>query len=137
MTNRRKSREFALQVLYQIDLTEEEVKKSLEKFWENKNLPPTIKSFTEELVKGTMNNKKNIDPLIRKYAEHWKIERLNVVDRSILRFAIYELLYLKDVPSTVTINEAIEVAKKYSTADSGKFINGVLDEIKKKEGLQK
>jgi len=133
MTSRRKARELALQILYQIDLTKEEGIKSLEKFWEGKIIPPQTKKFTKELAEGTVNKQKEIDLLICKYTEHWKIERINVIDRNILRLAIYELLYLDDIPSIVTINEAIEIAKRYSTADSGKFVNGILDKIKKKE----
>lgn len=127
----------ALQLLYQIDLSKEEVTPALKNFWEGETtVSPETKKFTQKLVKGTLNKQKEIDSLIGKYTEHWKIERINVIDRCILRFAIYELLYLKDIPPAVTINEAIEIAKKYSTADSGKFVNGVLDKIKKEKGIE-
>ncbi len=135
MSGRRKARELALQILYQIDLTKEKFRKNSKKFWGGKIIPAETKKFTEELVKGTLDKQKDIDPLICKYSEHWKIERLNAIDRNILRFAAYELLYLKDIPPAVSINEAIEIAKKYSTADSGKFVNGILDRINKTSGL--
>lgn len=135
MSSRREAREFALQILYQMDLSKEEAEESLKKFWADKSISPEAKKFTEKLVKGTFTRQKDIDPFIRKYTEHWKIERLNAIDRNILRFAIYELLYLEDIPPAVSINEAIEIAKKYSTVDSGKFINGVLDKIKTKQGI--
>ena len=135
MSSRREAREFALQILYQMDLSKEDAEESLKKFWVDKSISPETKKFTERLVKGTFAKQKDIDPLIRKYTEHWKIERLNAIDRNILRFAIYEFLHLKDIPPAVSINEAIEIAKKYSTGDSGKFINGVLDKIKTKQGV--
>ncbi len=135
MSSRRESREFALQILYQIDLSKQDAEESLKNFWADKSFSPETKKFTENLVKGTFAKQKDIDLLICQYSDHWKIERLNAIDRNILRFAIYELLYLKDIPPVVSINEAIEVAKKYSTADSGKFVNAVLDKIKVKKGL--
>ena len=131
MSSRRKARELALQALYQIDINKETSKEVLKRFWEEKKISPEAKKFTEELVKGTSTRRKDIDSLICKYSEHWKIERINIIDRNILRFAIYELLYLKNIPPVVTINEAIEIAKKYSTSESGKFLNGILDKIKK------
>jgi N utilization substance protein B len=88
-----------------------------------------IRDFATQLVKGTSQNLVQIDALIAEYSEHWDIDRMPTIDRSILRFAIYELLYRDDIPRKVVINEAVEMAHRFSTPDSGKFINGILDKL--------
>ncbi len=129
---RRRGREYVLQFLFQYDFTgrrpdEEEFKA----FWIDKPEDGELKRFVSDIVYGTIDNLNVIDSTINKAAEHWDIERMATVDRNILRAATYELLYRKDIPSTVTINEAIEIAKKYSTTESAPFINGILDRIAK------
>ncbi len=131
--NRRKAREYALQILYQCDLTKNTADSlNMEAFWKGNPAPDNVRAFTEELVLGTLKNLTSIDSLIKSVAEHWEMERMAAVDRNILRFATYELLYKNDVPAAVTLNEAIEVAKKFSTRESSSFINGLLDRIAKK-----
>jgi transcription antitermination factor NusB len=88
-----------------------------------------IKQFSEELVNGTLTNLKEIDSRIRLAAEHWKMDRMASVDRNIMRFAVYELLYRNDIPPAVTINESLEIAKKFSSSEAASFINGLLDKI--------
>ncbi len=131
MGKRRKARELALQILYGMEMSKGELSPVLSGFWEAHPCPEEVRDFATELVTGTYENLSSIDNLLRKYADNWDINRLAAVDRNILRFATYELLFLDDIPPKVTINEAIEIAKKYSTADSGKFVNGILDRIKK------
>ncbi|MBU0566615.1 transcription antitermination factor NusB, partial [bacterium] len=92
-----------------------------------------VKEFAKRLIEGTAKNIETIDELIKNQAKNWQFSRLAYVDRNILRFSIFELLYCPDIPKAVTINEAIELAKTYSTADSPKFINGILDKIKEKK----
>ena len=87
--------------------------------------------FASDLLEGTFRNKREIDDLIERHSLHWKLARMAVVDRNILRLAVYELLYLHDVPTSVVLNEAIEIAKKFGTEDSGAFINGILDKVAK------
>ncbi len=131
---RRRAREYALQLLFQIDLTDNELNEELLKeFWEGNNEEPDVKEFTYSITKGTRENLSTIDAIIKKAAEHWSIDRMAVVDRNILRAATYELFYRTDIPSAVTINEAIEISKKYSTEDSASFINGILDKIQKSQ----
>lgn len=133
--NRRKAREYALQILFQRDFTGQKPgSESFEDFWTNKKENVNLKSFAEELVNGTINNLEKIDRVIQEAAEHWKIERMAAVDRNILRSAVYEILYRKDIPSAVTINEALEIAKKYSSSESVPFINGLLDKIASNAG---
>jgi N utilization substance protein B len=129
---RRRAREYALQLLFQLTLTGDELHEELlREFWEGNDEDPDVKDFTFTLVKGTRKHLKTIDETIQKAAEHWSLDRMAVVDRNILRSATYELLYCPDISPSVVINEAIEISKKYSTEDSASFINGILDKISK------
>lgn len=125
---RRKAREYALQMLFQLDVRKEKPTASLFKnFWSEHDPEEEIRKFSEELVKGTYKHSAKINGLIAQCARNWTIERMAVVDRNVLRLAIYEILYRLDIPTNVSINEAIELAKKYGTDESGSFVNGVLD----------
>jgi len=129
---RRKARELALQLLYQLDLQGEgDPGLHLPEFWSRHAVDDEVRSFTETLVRGTKLHQAKIDELIRQYADHWDLERIAVVDRNILRAGIFELLWMAEVPPKVTINEALEVAKKFSTGESTRFINGILDRVRK------
>jgi transcription antitermination protein NusB len=132
---RRKAREYALQLLFQIDFTKRELeRKDLEEFWSGKKESRDIREFTEKLVKGTLESLEEIDNIIEKVTENWFLKRMAAVDRNILRFAAYEILHRKDIPYAVTINEALEIAKKYSSAEAASFLNGVLDKLAKEAG---
>jgi len=132
---RRKAREYALQLLFQIDFTKRELeRKDLEEFWSGKKESRDIREFTEKLVKGTLESLEEIDSIIEKATENWFLKRMAAVDRNILRFAAYEILHRKDIPYAVTINEALEIAKKYSSAEAASFLNGVLDKLAKEAG---
>ena len=127
---RRRAREYALQILFQLDLTGVEISdKVFGEFWEAKDEDDEVKEFTASIVKTTRNNLTVIDESIKKAAEHWVIGRMAVIDRNILRAATCELLFRSDIPSSVVIDEALEIAKKYSTEESAPFINGILDKI--------
>lgn len=131
MSQRRKAREFALQILFQYDLANGNIKEIMENFWKEKKANSKIVSFCSQLVNGAIENLKEIDNCISRHSLNWKLERMSAVDRNVLRIATYELLFLKETPSPVVINEAIEVAKKFGTEDSAKFINGILDAIRR------
>lgn len=133
MRKRTKAREFALQILYQIDITKADVKSCLDDFWKNReaDIENSVKEFAESIISGFIEHKEDIDSLISASAENWQFNRMAVVDRNILRVATYELLYRDDIPPKVSINEAIEIAKKFGNEDSGKFVNGILDKINK------
>jgi transcription antitermination factor NusB len=127
---RRRSREYALQILFQLDLTGAEISDTVfSDFWEGNDEGDEVKAFTSALVKTTRENLVLIDETIKKAAEHWVIDRMAVIDRNILRAATCELLFSHDIPTSVVIDEALEIAKKYSTEDSAPFINGILDKI--------
>ena len=132
MFSRRQSRIAAMQMLYQIQLIETPVKTVIDTFCQDQSASTEPCPFAVQLVEGTTAHLETIDAVLQKISKNWKLHRMPVVDLSILRCAAYEMLYLADVDPAVTINEAVEIAKSYSTPDSPKFINGVLDNIRKK-----
>ena len=131
MSLRRQSRIVAMQMLYQIQLTNAPVPVVMEQFWQSHDPSEKLRPFAVELVEGTTSHLEVIDELLQNTSKNWKLHRMPVVDLSILRCAAYEILYLSDIDAATSINEAIEIAKIYSTPDSPKFINGVLDNIQK------
>ena len=138
MGNRRKARVLALQIIYQHDIGARPLDEILRSFWESQGLPPSgTRTFAEDLAAGVRDHLEEIDALAGKYSSHWDLDRMAAVDRNILRLAVYELIYCEDVPPKVTINEFVEIAKKFSTEDSGSFVNGVLDRIYQERGSEK
>ncbi|PIE33598.1 transcription antitermination factor NusB [candidate division KSB3 bacterium] len=129
MHSRRRGRELALKLLYGFDLLPRDVDVALKEFWSLTRYPEGIRTFAEQLVRGTLSHKDEIDAFIAKNAINWSIDRMAVVDRNILRYSVYELLYEDVIPPKVTINEALDVSKKYGTPKSSAFINGILDHI--------
>lgn len=132
MSPRRQSRIVAIQVLYQIQLTAAPLPIVMERFWRSQDTSAELRPFALELVEGTTAHLAEIDTLLQNTSKNWKLHRMPVVDLSILRCATYEILYIDDIDPATSINEAVEIAKYYSTPDSPKFINGVLDNIHKK-----
>ena len=130
MKPRTRARACALQMLYQAEITQDSIGYVQKLFWQSENAPEYVREFANPLVEGTFTYRETIDAAIRSTADNWTLERMPIVDLCILRSATYELLYLVDIPAAVSINEAIELAKTYSTDDSPKFVNGVLDQIK-------
>jgi N utilization substance protein B len=126
---RKKSREFALQVLYQLNIIKQDVKTALTQFQENFLSDGKADDFLTRLVQGVLEHGPELDRLIEKYSENWRLDRINLVDRNILRLALFELLYCEEIPPKVTINEAIDLGKRFGSEDSGSFINGILDRI--------
>lgn len=133
MRRRTRAREFALQILYQIDIAKDKLEDILDNFWnyqEEKEGDPAVKDFALEIIKGVIENLKAIDEKISRYATNWQLKRMAVVERNILRLASFELLFRSDIPAKVSINEAVDLAKRFSGEEAGKFVNGVLDKIK-------
>jgi len=131
MGSRRKAREYALQMLFQWDITRDTVDQIAANFWIHHDEPPSLVAFTRQLVEDTIQHIEKIDALIQRHAEHWRLDRMAVVDRNLLRLATAEFLCDKETPRTVVINEAIEIARRFSAQESPQFINGILDSIKK------
>ena len=154
MRKRREARERAVQFLFQHDLNPpEDLGAALNQFWdaqrmsdlleshgptwgERVELPPpnaeesATRLFADRLVRGVLENREQLDDIIRKHAKNWDLHRMAAVDRNVMRLAIHEMLHRDDIPPVVSINEAVDVAKKFSTADSGEFVNGILDKVK-------
>lgn len=131
MGHRRKGRELALQILYQMEMKGCEPKGIFDLYWKEVEAPADIREFASSLVEGAYRNRKEVDEMIERHSTHWRLPRMAVVDRNILRLSVYELLYLHDIPKSVVLNEAIEIAKRFGTEDSGAFINGLLDNVAK------
>jgi N utilization substance protein B len=158
MGKRREARERAVQFLFQYDLNPPEGTKdldaTLDQFWQSQRgaaiaeekgiatwgqpveLPPptteeaAVRLFADPLIRGALEHREESDDIIKKHAKNWELHRIAAVDRNILRLAIYEMLHRDDIPPVVSINEAVDIAKKFSTQDSGKFVNGILDKVK-------
>ncbi len=134
MGHRRAARECALQMLYELDVgkhTEDEI---LHSFWQMNDHSRDVREFADKLFEGTAHRLAELDRIIQQHAQNWKLARMAVVDRNILRLAVYEFLSDKQTPKTVVINEALEIAKRYSTHESAQFVNGILDSIKNELG---
>ena len=155
MGKRREARERAVQFLFQHDLNPpEKLEEAFTAFWEHQRaaaiagekgpatwgqpveLPPpsadeaAVRLFADPLIRGVLEHRDALDEVIRKHAKNWDLHRIAAVDRNILRLALYEMLHRDDIPPVVSINEAVDIAKKFSTQDSGKFVNGILDKVK-------
>ena len=129
MGERRKARELALQVLFSLDFEAHSPEEAFELVCKNFSVNKRVSSFSKELVLGVWENRKEIDKVISKASKNWRLERMSRVDRSILRLATYEMLFRDDIPPKVSINEAVEMGKKFGNDESYSFINGVLDNI--------
>ena len=155
MGKRREARERAVQFLFQHDLNPpEDLDRALNEFWDTQRAaaiaeekgaatwgqeielpPPTVEEtetrlFADPLIRGVLQNRNAIDEKIKSHAKNWEFHRIAAVDRNIMRLALYEMLFRDDIPPVVSINEAVDIAKKFSTQDSGKFVNGILDKIR-------
>jgi transcription antitermination factor NusB len=134
MRKRTRARELALQILYQFDLRGDEVLEDLDSILERSGKARDVTEFTRALVTGTAALSEEADRQIAEVAEHWDVRRMAAIDRNILRMAVFEMRERDDIPTKVSINEAIELGKKYSTGQSGAFINGILDRIRRALG---
>ncbi|QCQ22615.1 transcription antitermination factor NusB [Desulfoglaeba alkanexedens] len=129
MGSRRQSREIALQVLYQLEINEMPPEEAVRRVVEHFEAPRSASPFAEILVTGVRTHRDHIDRTLASASENWRVDRMSPVDRNILRIALYEILFCDDIPPRVSVNEAIELAKRYGSADSRAFVNGVLDHI--------
>ena len=131
MGSRRKAREYALQMLFQWDITHDSIEQIVSTFWEGQDEPEETRVFAEKLASGAIANVEKIDGLVARHAENWRLDRMAVVDRNILRLATFEFLFDAETSKAIVINEAIEVARRFSAQASPQFINGILDSIRK------
>jgi N utilization substance protein B len=135
MGTRRKARELAMQALYYMDIRKTVCQEALSLYCKSFEPEAHVRPFFLQLAQGVMAHQADIDGIIERFSSNWKLSRMACVDRNILRVAVYELFYCTDIPSKVSINEAIDIGKKFGTDDSGAFINGILDSIRKSNEL--
>lgn len=131
VNGRRETREWIMQFLFQLDFNPEPVDIALKDFWEGKEPRERERTYAEEIIKGVVQHKDELDDRLSQYAKRWDSERMGAVDRTVMRVALFEMLYREDVPPVVSINEAVHFAKDFSSFQSGRFVNGVLDRIRK------
>ena len=129
MGTRRKAREHSLQLLYQVDMTGADVEEAIRLHWSREPADPEVTDFADRLARGTLEHLERIDQLIGDASINWKVSRMSYVDRNILRLATFEFLEMHEVPPMASLNEAIELGKRFGTTESGAFINGILDRI--------
>jgi N utilization substance protein B len=132
MGRRRKARESALQILFQLEFNKPRVEEVIDRFWKEREASDEIRDYSDWIVKGIVSHQEEIDNLIQSLSDHWRLSRMAHVDRNILRIAVFEFLYEKNLAAAVIINEAIEIAKKYSSDEAAAFVNGILDSVRKK-----
>ena len=131
MGRRRKAREETLRILFRLEFENKQVEKTLTQYWDNRKASEEIKEYSTWLVNGIISDQAKIDNIIQQVSEHWRISRMALVDRNILRMAVFELLNEENIAPAIVINEAIEIAKKYSGVEAATFVNGILDAIRK------
>ncbi|UCE21176.1 MAG: transcription antitermination factor NusB [Candidatus Aminicenantes bacterium] len=131
MGRRRKAREETLRILYRLEFDNKPLEETLNQYWENKKTDQAAREYSSWLVNGIISHHKKIDTIIQNASEHWRLSRMALIDRNILRMAVFELLYEENIEPAVVINEAIEIAKAYSGEEAATFVNGVLDAIRK------
>jgi len=133
MSKRHKAREYALQGLYMYEVSKSTVDNIIEFEWIDADISKNTKEFAVQLIEGVISKLEKIDSVIKDYSKNWKFERISIIDKSILRLAIFEMLFMEDIPPAVTINECIDLGKTFGGENSGQFINGILDAINKEK----
>jgi len=137
MGKRRKARESALQILFQLEFDNSQPGETIKQYWISQKSSAETKEYTKQLINGITDHREEIDRTIQSGSENWRVSRMPIVDRNVLRMAIFELFYEKSLAPAIVINEAIEIAKKFGTDKSSPFINGVLDGLLKKMKINK
>lgn len=133
MRKRTLARECVLKILYQTEILKEASDDVTQRFWEDNPVDEEVREFAERILTGIRENMADLDTIVTRHTDNWGLSRMAIIDKNILRFGAYELLFMPDIPPKVTINEYVNIAKKYSQEDSGKFVNGVLDHINHNE----
>ena len=132
MGHRRRARELALQLLFEVELTRDAPGEVVTRFWAARSVPRDVRAFADILTEGALEHLADIDTVLAGTADQWRLDRMAAVDRNVLRIAIYELCHRADIPPAVVIDEAIEVARKYGSEDSAPFVNGILDAVRRR-----
>jgi len=131
MGKRRKARESTLQILFQLEFDDSDPEGIVDRFWKERKTPQEVEEYSRLLVKGIISRREIIDRIIQSASQHWRLSRMAIVDRNILRLAVFELCFGKDLAPAIVINESIEIAKKFSSEQAARFINGILDALRR------
>lgn len=131
MASRRQCREWVVQLLFILDMNKQELDQLFSDFWSDREAPAKARKFTEEHVRDIVNGMDKLDEVLRKYSHNWDLHRIGVIERNVIRMAIYEILFRDDIPAVVSINEAVDLAKYFGNTESGRFVNGILDNLRK------
>jgi len=131
MASRRQCREWVVQLLFILDMNKQEMDQLFKDFWQEQEASAKAKKFTEDHVRDIAGNMDKLDEVLRKYSHNWDLHRIGVVERNVIRMAIYEILFRDDIPAVVSINEAVDIAKYFGNTESGRFVNGILDNLRK------
>ncbi len=131
MSTRHEVRMWAVQMLFQRDFNHGDLNEALEVFWKERTCSEKLHAFCEELIRGVEEKRTELDAQLQQFADNWDLKRMGGVDRNVMRVALFEMLHRPDIPPVVSINEAVELAKELSSEESGKFVNGILDRIRK------
>lgn len=134
MATRRQAREWVVQVLFGLDLNPVELDTVFRCFWLEHKADRKAREFMEKTVRGVVEHREEIDRRLKQHAENWDIHRMGIIERNVMRMALYELLQCPDIPAAVSINEAVDIAKYFSNSESGRFVNGILDRARKELG---
>jgi len=132
MGKRRKARESTLKILFQLEFNDSQPENISDSFWQHRRVSSEIKEYCLWLLKGILSHRESIDRLIQSVSQHWRLDRMALVDRNVMRIAVYELLYEENIAPAIIIDEAIEIARKYSSDEAATFVNGILDAVRKK-----
>ncbi len=131
MASRRQCREWVVQLLFILDMNKQELDQLYSDFWEDRDASPKGRKFTEDHVNDIVASMDKLDEVLRKYSHNWDLHRIGVIERNVIRMAIYEILFRDDIPAVVSINEAVDIAKYFGNTESGRFVNGILDNLRR------
>lgn len=133
MASRRDGREWVVQLLFILDMNKQELPQLFEDFWSDRDASKKARRFAEKHVADIVERMGELDEVLRKYSHNWDLHRIGVIERNVIRMAIYEILFRDDIPAVVSINEAVDIAKYFGNSESGRFVNGILDNLRKTE----
>lgn len=133
MASRREGREWVVQLLFILDVNKQELPQLFEDFWADHEASSKSRKFTEAHVRDIVERMSELDETLRNYSHNWDLHRIGIIERNVIRMSVYEILFRDDIPSVVSINEAVDIAKYFGNNESGRFVNGILDNIRKTE----
>lgn len=131
MGRRRRAREDTLRILFRLEFNDQDVEEVVARYWKERKAEKEVREYSNWLTRGIVSRKKKMDSIIQSASEHWRLSRMTLIDRNVLRMALFELLFEENIAPAIIINEAIEIAKKYSGEEAAPFINGILDAVRK------